>query len=601
MAKPILRVSKIKKTGRSTPESVHGEHSRSAKPKNADPAKLRLNRWMLRPDKDLRSAIREKIEAAGIDYDQTRSDAVIANDMLLTVSPDFFRPSTPDAHGTWEEGRLAAFRKAVKEFIAENVENVVSAVLHLDEATPHVQLVTVPLVASDGATRLSAKEAFGPERLQSLQEAWQAKLLALNMGVEPRTVGSTARHTTLKEYYSSVASAKATEPKMPRLTDPPTRGRVEGNDAYEGRVREWKKDEQKRLREALKPFVKEAAKGRLYEAERLSGVEVRARLENHHQRLVEAHVELDLTKAQIDALRRSNVTEVAVAIGYLGTIGPRENAIDLLKRVEGLNYRQAVAWLHQRFGGDVVAAEATAYATSKAQDEPKVIIPSEAKKRQVIEQQLSAIDAPAYRVTVMKLNAEGKKIGINLGKIDEKSDIHVRNSAEKSESETLFSKDQIKEMIPDLVEHNARGGNIFITPIDPKIHHVLVDDLTPDTLAELRARGYDPALVQETSPNSIQAVLKLPVTDKVATNEWFKDLNRTFGDDQITGLVHPIRLAGFHNQKPKHATADNGRPPFVRIIHAVNTICAKSVAVVRAYVARNASPDDVKPPKGWKP
>lgn len=597
MAKPILRVSKIKKMGRSTPESVHGEHSRSAKPKNADPAKLRDNRWLIRPSTDLRSAIRAKIEDAGIDYDKTRKDAVIANDILLTVSPDFFRPSNPDAHGTWEEDRLAAFRKAAKEFMAENVHNMVSAVLHLDEATPHVQLVMVPLVATAGQNtpKLCAKEAFSPERLQALQEAWQNKLLALNMDVEPRTVGSRARHTTLKEYYSSIASAKEKEPKVPIISDPPIRGRIEGGEAYQAKVKDWKKAEQKRLREAMKPLVKEAAKGRLYEAERLSGVEVRGRLEERHQRLVQANValsdtqeELDLTKAQIDALRRSNVNEVAAAMGYLGTIGPRENAIDLLKRVEGLNYKQAVAWLYQRLGEATVAAEAIAYAASKVRGEAPVITPSEAKKRQVIEQQLSVLDAPGYRITVMSLNSDGKKIGNNLGK------------PKGAEKETLFTKDQVKDLIPTLIEHNARGGNIFITPIDQHMQHVLIDDLNAEKLQELRQRGYDPALVQETSPGSIQAVLKLPQLDKVATNEWFKDLNRDLGDDQITGLVHPIRLAGFHNMKPKHATVDDGRPPFVRIIHAVNTICAKSVAVVRQYIQKGATPDDVKP-QGWKP
>ena len=92
----------------------------------------------------------------------------------------------------------------------------------------------------------------------------------------------------------------------------------------------------------------------------------------------------------------------------------------------------------------------------------------------------------------------------------------------------------------------------------------------------------------ESSPGNYQAVIKVPrkSTDKDHANLFFKDLNRDLGDPKITGLVRPMRLAGFQNRKPKHATADGGRPPFVRVVSAVNRLCARALEVIQAYGQR---------------
>ena len=184
----------------------------------------------------------------------------------------------------------------------------------------------------------------------------------------------------------------------------------------------------------------------------------------------------------------------------------------------------------------------------------------EAELRMAMQEQFQALSAPSYRVTVME-ERDGKKVAQNLGK-------------RSGEDERLFSAEELIQMVPRLTALNARGGNVFLTPIDPDAWHILLDDASADGVEELRKRGFSPSLVMESSPGNYQAVIKVPrkSTDKDHANLFFKDLNRDLGDPKITGLVRPMRLAGFQNRKPKHATADGGRPPLRRQI--TNASCS---------------------------
>jgi hypothetical protein len=95
--------------------------------------------------------------------------------------------------------------------------------------------------------------------------------------------------------------------------------------------------------------------------------------------------------------------------------------------------------------------------------------------------------------------------------------------------------------------------------------------LSPEALLQ---RGYEPCLLQQTSWDSKQAMLKVPrskIEDRQAVIDVFAAMNREFGDASITGLRHPMRLAGFRNIKPKHRK--DGKFPFVRVIATANRFC----------------------------
>ena len=83
-----------------------------------------------------------------------RKDSVKFVDTLVTVSPEFAQ-----AH---EAGMKEYFIRAF-EFLKERVgeDNIIPAVVHMDEKTPHLHFCFVPLTR-DG--RLSAKEILGNKK-----------------------------------------------------------------------------------------------------------------------------------------------------------------------------------------------------------------------------------------------------------------------------------------------------------------------------------------------------------------------------------------------------------------------------------------------------
>ena len=284
-----------------------------------------------------------------------------------------------------------------------------------------------------------------------------------------------------------------------------------------------------------------------------------------------------LSKEQVAALRRVPLNQVVAMLGHTGPVGPRENAIDLVKRVAELDFNSAIAWLAQRFDPSTAATavrevaerEATAAAAG-----PAVFSKAERTKRQLVSQQLDALAAPAYRVTTMFTTEDGKKIGKNFGK-----------AKVEGEQERFFTKNEVLDLIPDLTVENYANRNVFITPMDPHAWHVVVDDVKAGGLQSLDERGFAPAVVLETSPANFQAVLKIPrngATPFEPVNAMFMDLNRDLGDERITALTHGFRLAGFENRKDKHRNGD-GQYPWVKLVSTVNRMCRKTLALALEY------------------
>ncbi len=83
-----------------------------------------------------------------------RKDSVKFVDTLVTVSPEFAK-----AH----EAEMPEYFRRAFDFLKERVgeENIISAVVHMDETTPHMHLCFVPLTKDK---RLSAKEILGNKK-----------------------------------------------------------------------------------------------------------------------------------------------------------------------------------------------------------------------------------------------------------------------------------------------------------------------------------------------------------------------------------------------------------------------------------------------------
>ena len=149
----ILRFAKYK-----GPEIGHIEsHNERTKEKYAsnpdvDTSRSHLNFHLVTPQRKYRAEAEKQIAEAGC---RTRSDSVRVVEALVTATPEFFKSK--------KKGEVKAYFQEALDFIKQNQkpETIISAVVHMDEKTPHMHLCFVPLT-EDG--RLSAKEIVGNKK-----------------------------------------------------------------------------------------------------------------------------------------------------------------------------------------------------------------------------------------------------------------------------------------------------------------------------------------------------------------------------------------------------------------------------------------------------
>lgn len=152
MAYAILRFAKHK-GGASKALSAHHERTKEIYASNPDIDKNRTmqNYHIVTPRWSYGQEIRHRIRMAGC---RVRKDSVKFVDTLITTSPEFAK-----AH----ESEMPEYFERALGFLKERVgeENIFSAVVHMDERTPHMHLCFVPLTKDK---RLSAKEILGNKK-----------------------------------------------------------------------------------------------------------------------------------------------------------------------------------------------------------------------------------------------------------------------------------------------------------------------------------------------------------------------------------------------------------------------------------------------------
>ena len=156
MSKPqfaILRFAKYKGPEISNIES-HNERTKENYASNPDIDKSRshLNFHLITPQRKYRAEAEKQIVEAGC---RVRSDSVRVVEALVTASPEFFKGK--------KKGEVKAYFQEALDFIQQHQDpkTIISAVVHMDEKTPHMHLSFVPLT-EDG--RLCAKEIVGNKK-----------------------------------------------------------------------------------------------------------------------------------------------------------------------------------------------------------------------------------------------------------------------------------------------------------------------------------------------------------------------------------------------------------------------------------------------------
>ena len=146
----ILRFEKHKGNP-ARPLEAHHERQKEQYASNPDidTSRSKYNFHIVKPEGRYYHFIQNRIEQAGC---RTRKDSTRFVDTLITASPEFFKGKSPK--------EIQAFFQRAADFLIGRVgrENIVSAVVHMDEKTPHLHLTFVPLTKDN---RLCAKEIIG--------------------------------------------------------------------------------------------------------------------------------------------------------------------------------------------------------------------------------------------------------------------------------------------------------------------------------------------------------------------------------------------------------------------------------------------------------
>ena len=152
MAYAILRFAKHK-GGASKVLSAHHERTKEIYASNPDIdiERTKQNFHLVTPRWSYEQEIRHRIRMVGC---RVRKDSVKFVDTLITTSPEFAK-----AH----EAEMPEYFNRAFEFLKERIgeENIISAVVHMDEKTPHLHLCFVPLTKDK---RLSAKDILGNKK-----------------------------------------------------------------------------------------------------------------------------------------------------------------------------------------------------------------------------------------------------------------------------------------------------------------------------------------------------------------------------------------------------------------------------------------------------
>ena len=213
MGYAVLHLEKAK--GADSGMSAHIE--RTIQPKNADPKRTHLNRELIQFPEGVRNrteAIQHRLDTAGLTRKIGKNQIQAIRIVLTGTHADMEQIEKNGRLGEWCQDNVDWLRKIY------GADNVVSAVLHMDEETPHLHATIVPIVMGERkkqkkeqavkkryrtkapAPRLCADEVMNRANLIRYQDTYAEQMAAY--GLQRGIKGSEAQHISTHEYYRSL-------------------------------------------------------------------------------------------------------------------------------------------------------------------------------------------------------------------------------------------------------------------------------------------------------------------------------------------------------------------------------------------------------------
>ncbi len=375
----VMRIAKLKTMGEVGALGQHNERTRETR--NADAGRLGDNE-RLAGTGDWCADVEARLAVARY----RRPDAVLCLEHVLTASKEFF------ADG--DSARLVAWRDAALAWLRDTygAENVVAAVLHRDEITPHIQAVVVPI---DEREHLNAKNwTGGAKKLSALQDSYARAMR--DLGLERGVRGSVADHQTVKEFYAKIEEPTPAPEIVKRDITIERPGRLTRD--LEG----WAMEQREKVVERITPVVDAAlVKAQHYEGQ---AAKAEANIVVLQGQVREIARERDTLREDYKALaaqvRAIDLPSVIERLGgqvdrhnahkwrldgeHISITGERfynhdrqqggGGAIDLVMHAAGYDYRAAVAYLRDTHGAEAAITAATWHSARAGQQQAQEIV-----------------------------------------------------------------------------------------------------------------------------------------------------------------------------------------------------------------------------------
>jgi hypothetical protein len=375
MAYAIMRTAKLKAPANVSAAASHIERSRPTH--NARPGIA--NKWLIGGP-----GMYAKAEKVWAQIPKKRSDAVHGIEVVMTASPEAFQgPNALDAD---------SFGQAVTDWAQKEFKGaqILGACMHLDESTPHVQLILIPTdLKADGTLQLNAKKYLGSAQKLSAMQTSFAKHVE-SFGLERGLKGSKAKHTTIQQFYGAINSQGRVKFTRPEVATPPIILTEKGRAAW---ANEQTKNIVDNLSGPLSKVKAKASAGVVHERQA-------SQLKRSNSKLSAENAELKRKqKEQADMLRSLPLEQVATALGCyqskktqakdkdqwqtpagpINIKGPKffnhetgdggGGAFDLVMHIHECTYSEALAWLRDEFDPAAAINAAAESARLRAQAE----------------------------------------------------------------------------------------------------------------------------------------------------------------------------------------------------------------------------------------
>jgi hypothetical protein len=301
------------------------------------------------------------VQAAKDGGQRWRKDAVEVVDLLVTTSRIDMQQM--------DLGRQSSYFRDALAWIQHRwpAAKVLTAAIHRDESTPHMQVLLAP---TDASGRFNAKMMLGgPAEMSKLQDAFH-EAVGAKYGLSRGEKHSNARHVPVRQLYAAMATGAEppkfvpvpTVPAEPTLADKITgkAGEIEAARRKAEKDRQAALEHNKRERDklhaqaargrALHPKLVERMSDKYRAATRAEDAAKKAQLEAQNQRQAARN---DLVQAQA-LVQQARASEAAVAAKIDGIVLADAQAIDRFSRHWSREY---VGRLAKDLGVELVAGK----------------------------------------------------------------------------------------------------------------------------------------------------------------------------------------------------------------------------------------------------